>query len=272
MSNIQKKNNKRFSVVLQSDAYQRLINDTLGDKDRARRFVSSISSAVAQNPELQKATPNSVIVGALQGEALNLAPSPQLGYYYLVPFKNNKTKTSEAQFQMGYKGYLQLAMRSGEYQKIIVEPVKEGELVGINPFKEEIELKHESDPIKRAKLKTIGYYGMFRLNNGFTKEIYWSKEEMEHHANTYSQAYRARRGYSFWEKNFDEMANKTLIRQLISKWGVMSLEMREAYQKDMAVLKEDGSYVYVDNTEEYGSEQEVIEQAEEVEEVDFETI
>lgn len=240
---------EKFSAVIQKDGVMNLISSTLGDADRTRKFIASISSAVAVNPTLQECTPFSIINAALSGETLGLAHSPQMGQYYLVPFNNNKTREKEAQFQLGWKGYWQLAMNTGQYKKIVITEVKEGELIDINPFDEEFTLK--ALPMKdRVTAKTSGFYGMFELLNGFIKKIYMSMEEMEHHANTYSQGYRARKGFTFWEKNFDEMGKKTIIRQLISKFGIMSTEMQIAYERDMAVMREDGTIDYIDNTPE----------------------
>ena len=107
------------------------------------------------------------------------------------------------------------------------------------------------DMKKRQELPVVGYYGMFELTNGFRKELYWPKEQMEEHAKTYSKGYasdlRKHTSYTFWTKNFAAMAKKTLIRQLISKWGIMSVEMQKAYEADMGVLDEDGTVRYVDN-------------------------
>ena len=184
------------------------------------------------------------------GESLNLSPSPQLGHYYLVPF-NDKNKGKVAQFQLGYKGYLQLAIRSGYYKKINVLDIKEGELVKYDPLNEEIEVNLIEDEEAREKAKTIGYYAMFEYTNGFKKTLYWSKSKMQEHAKKYSQGYRADlskgTAYTFWSKDFDGMAFKTMLRQLISKWGIMSIEMQNAVEKDMGVINEDGSVDYVDN-------------------------
>ena len=238
----------KFSIAIQTDAYKKLINNTLGDPKRASKFIASISSAVATNPQLQLCDAGSILSGALLGEALNLSPSPQLGQYYLVPF-NDKQKGKVAQFQLGYKGYIQLAIRSGQYKKLNVLSIKEGELIKYDPLNEEIEVKLIDDEEVRENTKTIGYYAMFEYVNGFKKSIYWSKKKMENHANTYSAGYRAKKGYTFWEKDFDGMAYKTMLRQLISKWGIMSIDMQEALTKDMAVVREDGTYDYVDNNE-----------------------
>lgn len=250
-------NNKpKFSVAIQSDTYKKLINQTLGDKNRATRFIASISSAVATNPDLQQCDAGTILSGALLGESLNLSPSPQLGQYYLVPF--NKTIKNEdgssrqikvAQFQLGYKGYIQLAIRSGYYKKINVIAIKKGELVRYDPLNEEIEVNLIDDEEERENAESVGYYAMFEYVNGFRKSLYWSKSKMENHAIKYSKGYAAHKGYTFWEKDFDGMAFKTMLRQLISKWGIMSIEMEQAIEKDMSTINTDGSYEYVDNEE-----------------------
>lgn len=238
---------QKFSVAIQSDMYKNLINQTLGDPKRASRFIASVSSAVAVNPTLQECDAGTILSAALLGESLNLSPSPQLGHYYMVPFNDNNNNRKVATFQLGYKGYIQLAIRSGQYKRINVIEIKEGELTHFDIFNEEIECILIEDEDKRSKAKTIGYYAMFELNNGFRKSMYWTKSKMENHAITYSKGYQAKRGFTFWEKNFDQMAFKTMLRQLISKWGIMSIEMQSAYDSDMAVLDKDGNKVYVDN-------------------------
>lgn len=165
----------------------------------------------------------------------------------MVPFNNNKTNCKEAQFQIGYHGYLQLAMRSGQYKKINVLEIKDGELKSWNPLEETIEVALIEDDEIRESAPTIGYYAMFEYTNGFRKAIYWSKKKMESHATKYSNGYKAKKGYTFWEKDFDSMAKKTMLRQLISKWGIMSIELQKAFDSDMAVIREDGSADYVDN-------------------------
>lgn len=237
-------NKLSFSQYIQTPSMQKLINDTLSDKEVVRRFVGAISSAYAQTPALRECTPASIITSGLVGEALKLSPSPVMGQYHLVPFNNKGVK--QAQFILGYKGYLQLAMRSGQYKNINVIEVKDGELVSINPFTEEYTFNAISDPKKRASAKTTGYYACFTLVNGFHKDLYMSREEMEVYAETYSKGYAAHKGYTFWEKNFDAMAKKTMLRQLISKWGIMSIDMQTAYESDMAVINEDGTKDYVD--------------------------
>lgn len=249
MSNQLVTNKPKFSVAIQSDMYKNLINQTLGDKDRATRFIASISSAVATNQALQECDAGTILSGALLGESLNLSPSPQLGQYYLVPFNDSKKGYKVAQFQLGYKGYIQLAIRSGQYKKLNVLAIKKGELVKYDPLNEEIEVNLIDDEEERENAETVGYYAMFEYTNGFRKSMYWSKSKMEKHALKYSKGYSAHKGYTYWEKDFDGMAYKTMLRQLISKWGIMSIDMQQAVEKDMTTINTDGTYEYVDNEE-----------------------
>ena len=235
-----------FTNFMTSKIMQTKVNEILGDEKKAARFTSSIVSAVNNNPQLAECENMSILSGALLGESLNLSPSPQLGNYYLVPFKD-KDRGLLATFQMGYKGYIQLAIRSGQYKKLNVLAIKEGELIKYDPLNEEIEVQLIDDEEKRENAKTIGYYAMFEYINGFRKTLYWSKKKMEKHALQYSKGYAKKSGYTFWEKDFDAMAYKTMLRQLISKWGIMSVEMQNAFEGDMAYIKEDGSKEYVDN-------------------------
>ena len=238
-----------LAAYLTQDAVKNQINSIVGGKD-GDKFVTAIVSAVNANPVIKDCTNQSILSAALLGHSLKLSPSPQLGYYYLVPF-NDKEAGKVAQFQLGYKGYIQLALRSGQYKKLNVLAIKEGELEYFDPLNEEIKVNLMVDRWdEREKAPTIGYYAMFELVNGFRKAIYWSKAQMENHAITYSPGYKVKKGYTFWEKNFDAMAYKTMLRQLISKWGVMSVEMQTAFDSDMAVIHEDGSKTYVENDNE----------------------
>ena len=260
-----------LTAYLTNDAVKNQINKVVGGKN-GTRFVSSIVSAVQTTPALQECTNNSILNAALLGEALGLSPSPQLGQFYMVPFKNNKKNCKEAQFHLGYKGYIQLAIRSGYYKKLNVLPIKEGELIRYDPLNEELEVDLIEDDILREEAETIGYYAMFEYENGFRKTLYWSKKKMQAHADKYSSAYSLKiagdiaqgkipekdmwKYSSFWYKDFDAMAMKTMLRQLISKWGIMSIDMQNAFDKDMAVIHEDGTAEYVDNSE--NSNEEVV--------------
>lgn len=263
MENNLVKKQPAFSVVIQSDMYKKLINNTLGEPKKATRFIASITSAVATNPALQECEPSSIVAGALVGEALELSPSPVLGEYYLVPFKNSKEGVTKAQMQIGYKGYLHLAIRSGQYKDIDVFEIHEGEFKGRDKETGKFKFEFIENETERLSKPVIGYMGYFELLNGFRKTLYISKEEMEQHANTYSKAFNLEdykklqagqipekdlwKYSSFWYKNFDTMAFKTVLRQLISKWGIMSIQLQEAFTKDMAVMKDNGDYEYVDS-------------------------
>ena len=237
-----------MTAYLTQDSVKNQINNVIGGKN-GTRFITSIVSAVNNNPQLQECTNQSILSAALLGESLNLSPSPMLGYYYFVPF-NDRVKGKVAQFQIGYKGLIQLAIRSGQYKKINVMAIKKGELEYFDPLNEEIKVKLMVDDWDaREKAETVGYYAMFELVNGFKKAMYWSKEQMENHAMQYSQGYRAKKGYTFWEKDFDAMAYKTMLRQLLSKWGIMSTELMSAIDSDEAVINEDGSKTYVETEE-----------------------
>lgn len=277
VNNSLQKSQKRLGIgsYLTGDAVKQRINQVIGGKD-GQRFISAVVSAVQTNPALQECTNQSILSAALLGESLKLSPSPQLGQYYMVPF-NDKERGKVAQFQLGYKGYIQLAIRSGQYKKLNVLAIKAGELVKFDPLNEEIEVKLIEDEEQREAAETIGYYAMFEYTNGFRKAIYWSKKKMLAHADKYSQAFSANGGTvktrygektkvsysdyvagnfdpkdawmysSFWYKDFDGMAYKTMLRQLISKWGIMSIDMASAIDADMAVINEDGTKDYVDN-------------------------
>ena len=285
----QNANEMRFRDVIQTYKFQNLIKQTLGSPKKVERYTAAIISAVNTNAELQKCDALSIISGSLVAESLGLAHSPQLGQYYLVPFKQKKKTFKNARgewetipehfvatFVLGYKGYIQLAARSGNYKHISVMGVKEGELVSYNPFDEEIVFSPIQDVDERQKTPTIGYYAMFEYVNGFKKVLYWSKAQMLAHADKYSQAFsvNATNGKypkvsyddyiagnynkekdewlysSNWYKDFDGMAKKTMLRQLISKWGVMSTEMVQAIDADNNVVRIDRGNFTADIPEE----------------------
>lgn len=240
-----------FSTFITSDAVKNKINQMIAGRDGAK-FITSIISLVSNNPAIAECEHSTILASALLGESLKLSPSPQLGQYYIVPFKDNKNERTVAQFQLGYKGYIQLAIRSGYYKKLNVLALKEGELIKYDPLSETIEVRFMDNEEEREKAPTIGYYAMFEYQNGFIKTLYWSKAKMEAHAKKYSQSYKTdlKKGwnYSFWSKDFDGMAYKTMLRQLISKWGIMSVDFQTAITNDSAVLEDVGSEPqYVDN-------------------------
>lgn len=255
-----------FSQAMQTEKYKKLINNTLGDPVRAARFAANITSAVAVNPTLQECDAGTILAGALLGESLLLQPSPQLGQFYLVPFESKakrdrqgnviKPACLKAQFVLGYKGYIQLALRTGQYKRLNVLEVKSGELGGWDPFEERFhEMHFIEDFEKRAAMPTVGYIAHFEYINGFQKTLYWTTDQMMSHADKYSPAFSAAaykkllngeipqnelwKYSSFWYKDFDGMAKKTMLRQLISKWGIMTAEMTMAYERDGHVMMPD---------------------------------
>lgn len=270
-----------FSQVINAPNWMAYISDHLNrDQTRVSRFVAAITSAVSANPALQECTPESIISGALLGETLGLAPSVQLGQFYLVPYKNKRSGMSEAQFQIGYKGLIQLAWRSGQYKDLDAFSVKEGEYKGRGRGRRPLLDFIENDE-EREKRPTVGYYAFFELISGVFKEMYWSKEQMLNHADRYSPAFHKdatngsyarvsfadyeRGNYpakdawlysSFWYKDFDGMACKTMLRQLISKWGPVSAEMQSVYEAASQDNEPDVSYPHEsDNPAENAAEE-----------------
>ena len=264
-----------LTAYLTQDAVKNQINNVIGGKN-GQRFISAIVSAVNNNPGLKECSNPSILSAALLGESLKLSPSPQLGQYYMVPFDNKKKGCKEAQFQLGYKGYIQLAIRSGQYKKLNVLGIKEGELIRFDPLNEEIEVHLIDDEEEREQAPTVGYYAMFEYTNGFKKAMYWSKKKMAAHAEKYSFAFGRNGGIktlekiergeipekdmwkysSFWFKDFDGMGYKTMLRQLISKWGIMSIDMMTAMDADTSVINEDGTRTYVEDEDAVISESE----------------
>lgn len=253
---------KAFNSLISSDIMRTKIHQMVGRTD-SQEFITSITSAVNNNPALAECDSQSIISAALLGQSLHLKPSPQLGYFYMVPFNNRKKGTKEAQFQLGYKGYLQLAIRTGEYIDIDAIEIREGEYKGRNRLTGKPEFEFVDDDSIRENLPIVGYMAYFEMKNGYIKRIYWSREKMLKHADEFSQAFNLQKYYelqegkipqsdlwkysSFWYKNFDEMAKKTMLRQLLSKHGLLSTEMQRAVESDQAVITEDLKPEYVDN-------------------------
>lgn len=219
----------KFSVAITTKGYQSLISNTLRDPARARRFTASITSAVAVNPALQECDAGTILAGALLGESLNLSPSPQLGQYYLVPFKQKakydrsgrmiRPESVTATFVLGYKGYIQLALRSGQYRELDVMEIKEGEYLGKDSTTGKAKFQFIEDDDQRDALPTVGYMAYFEYLNGFRKALYWSKEKMMTHADTYSKAF-SRKSYE------DLMAGKVPESEM---WKYSSFWYRDRY-------------------------------------------
>ena len=226
-----------ITAYLSQDAVKAQLNQVVGRN--SDKFVTSIISAVNQNPELSQCSNGSIVSAALTGLALQLSPSPQLGQFYMVPFADRKTGTKKAEFILGYRGLVQLAIRSGQYRRLSAMAIKQGELISFDPLTEEIEVKLIEDVDAREDAPTIGYYAYFELINGFKKSMYWTRRKMERHAERYSMGYKAHKGYTFWEKDFDGMAVKTMYRQLL-KLAPASIDIQSALESDGAVFDANG--------------------------------
>lgn len=183
---------------------------------RAPQFMTSIVNLYSSEKTLQKCDPMSVISSAMVAATLDLPVDKNLGYAWIVPYGN------QAQFQLGYKGYIQLALRTSQYRAINVIEVYEGQLKRWNPLTEELELDFE----EKQSDKVIGYAGFFELINGFRKTVYWTREQIETHRKKYSKSDFG------WKNDFDAMAKKTVLKSLLSKWGILSIEMQNAFNED----------------------------------------
>lgn len=202
-------------------------------------FLSSIISLVSSSTNFDGVDPNTIMMGAMQAATLDLPINPNLGFAHIVPY------SGKAQFQLGWKGFIQLALRTGQYQTINVTEVYEGELISRNRLTGEIII----DENKKSSDTIIGYVAYFKLNNGFEKSLYMTVTELETHGKRYSQSYANPNGS--WKTNKHAMMLKTPIKLLLSKYGILSVQMQQAIAADQAVVREneDGeiNYEYVDN-------------------------
>ena len=283
---------KKMSVVgqvknmLAQDNVKQRFQEVLGKK--APQFMASIVNVVNATPALKQCEPNSIMGAAFVAASFDLPIDSNLGFAALVPydksFKDSDgqwQKIKMAQFQMMYKGFIQLAIRTGEYEKMNCSEVYEDELVSYNPITGECEFVSDFKACKQRANgevdKICGYYAWFRLKSGFTKELYMSKEEVNNHAKKYSQSYRydidKKKTSSNWTTDFDAMAKKTVIKLLLSKWGILSVEMQKAIQDDQKVYDEDGNGAYDDNQPDVIEAQDpfgqIEQKAEEPEEIDI---
>lgn len=218
--------------IINSKDVQSKLKKMLGENSQT--FATSLMQTVTSSDYLIKCNPNSLMNAALTSAALKLPINNNLGFAWIVPFKN------EAQLQIGWKGFVQLALRTCEYQKINVISIQENQFKSYNKMTEFLDCDFNID----GKGKTVGYAAYFLLKNGFEKTCYWSKEEVEIHAKTYSKTYK--NPYGVWQKQFDAMAKKTVLKNTLSKWGIMSIDMQNANIFDQSVI-ENESPKYVDN-------------------------
>ena len=223
--------------MLAGESVKQRFKEILGQK--APGFISSILSVTNSNALLQKAEPTSIMNAAVIAATLDLPINGSLGFAYIVSY------SGQAQFQIGYKGLVQLAMRSGQYKTINVSEVYEGEIKSVNRFTGEYEFGDKTSD------KVVGYMAYFKLINGFEKYMYMTKEEAEKHGKKYSQTFK--RGTGLWASEFDTMSKKTVLKMLLSKFGILSIEMQRGIQFDQSVVHgdinniEEATAEYVDN-------------------------
>lgn len=215
--------------------------EVLGRKSAG--FIASLLSVVSTNDLLSQADPKSILNAAMIAATLDLPINQNLGFAYIIPYNDRKSGLVLAQFQMGYKGFIQLSMRSGQFKTINVSDVKEGEIVTRNRLTGEIQFSWKD--AGRDSLKTVGYVAYMSLINGFEKTLYMTVEELQKHGMQYSQSMK--KGYGLWKDDFDAMASKTVIKFLLSKYAPLTTEMQTATLADQAVVTGEDQFEYVDN-------------------------
>lgn len=226
-----------LSDLLKAPAYAQRFREVLGE--RSPQFITSVLSVGSTMPDVD---PKSIIASAMNAAALNLPVNKSLGFAWIVPYKNGDQKL--AQFQVGAKGYVQLALRTSQYERMNAKPINVEALGGFDEVGEPIIHWDKVDESKPA----VGYAFAWRLTNGFTKVCYWNRVKVEAHANRYSQSFKS--GFeSPWKTHFDDMALKTVIKNELARWGILSIELERAIKTDQAVLNEEGEPDYIDATE-----------------------
>ena len=280
---------QQVKTFLNEETIKKRFTEVLGNK--APQFMASIVNVVAASPQLKQCDANSIMAAAFVAASFDLPIDSNLGFAALVPYKKsmkdeegNWTKKDLAQFQMMYKGFIQLAIRTGQYEKMNCSEVYEDELVSYNPITGECEFATDFSKTHQRERgevnKIVGYYAWFRLTSGFTKELFMTKNEVTNHARRYSQSYRYdlndNKQSSKWSTDFDAMAKKTVIKLLLSKWGILSVEMQRAIVDDQKTFDEDGNEEYGDNQPDivvaedpFAQEETKIVDAEEIEEFDI---
>lgn len=212
--------------LLNTPAMQKRFEQVLDNK--APQFTASILNLYNGDPNLQTAEPMSIVSSAMVAASLDLPVDKNLGYAWIVPFYDSKKGHKAAQFQLGYKGYIQLALRTGQYKSINVIEVREGELKKWNRLTEEIELDLDA----ATSEKVIGYCGYFKLVNGFEKTVYWTRDQVEEHRIKHNKMKNKKDLNNVWKSDYDAMAMKTVLRNMLGKWGILSIEMQKAFSED----------------------------------------
>lgn len=209
-------------AFLESPNIKKRFEEILGAK--GNQFLASVLQVINGNDNLRTANPMTVYASAMIAATLDLPINQNLGFAWIVPYKG------EAQFQMGWKGYVQLAMRTGQYSRLNVTEVFQNQFISYNELTEDL----QANFAKQGEGPVVGYVGYFRLINGFEKTVYWSREKTISHAKKYSKNYNGKN--SIWLSDPDSMGKKTVLKNMLSKWGIMSVEMNKAIQVDQAVV------------------------------------
>jgi recombination protein RecT len=260
-------NLKRFNAMIMHPNTDSYLTSVLAE--RKGEFINNLTAVVANDAKLQACEPVTLMYAALKATALRLPLDPNLGQAYIIPFKNNRERKTEAQFQIGWKGFIQLAIRSGQFQAINTTEIREGELQGYNLMTGEVNVQAVPD---RESKPVVGYLAYFKLTNGFAKSLYMTAEEIEQHATRYSQSYRGKyKDSSLWATDKDAMAKKTVLKLLLNRYAPLSVDMQSAVQADQSVLRGDGKLNYVDNSRDQLTEVAESAMAEDVESEDVDT-
>lgn len=237
-----------FKALMATPMMKKKFNDILRDKTDS--FMGSLMTLVGGDDYLAKAEPMTIIASAMKAATMDLPIDKNLGYAYIVPFNrsekvgNQWVKHNEAQFILGYKGYIQLAQRSGQYKALNAITVYEGQIASWNPLTEEFEFDYNG----KISDEVIGYVGFFELLNGFKKTVYWTKQEVEAHRIKNAKGYDKEKLSGAWVDNYDQMAIKTVLRNLLAKWGILSVEMQTAVTSDEKVFRLDENDDIIEET------------------------
>lgn len=234
---------KAIKKMFEGDAIVKRFEQILGKN--ASGFIMSVLQIISNEKKLQVAEITSIYNAAAKAAVIKLPLDTNLQYACIVPYKDTKSGITYAQFQMQWKGFVQLAQRTGQYKTINVVDVREGELINEDLLTGDCTFKWEQDYDKRQALNIIGYVSFFELVAGFRKMIFWREEKLRKHAKKYSKTYDFQDGR--WNTDFEAMCKKTMIKENLSKWGPLSIELSDAIKYDQAVVGDDGKPNYIDN-------------------------
>lgn len=238
-----------FKALMNTPAMKKKFTDILHEKSDS--FMGSLMTLVGGDNYLSQAEPMTIIASALKAATMDLPIDKNLGYAYVVPFNrsekvgNKWVKHNEAQFILGYKGYIQLAQRSGQYKALNALAIYDGQLIDWNPLTEEFTFDYKA----KVSDEVIGYVGFFELLNGFKKTVYWTKQEIESHRIKNAKGYDKGKLSGAWVDNYDSMAIKTVLRNMLSKWGLLSVEMQSAITSDEKVFRVDENNDLIEETD-----------------------